>query len=247
MAFQIKKAGSKAKTKTLIFGPPGQGKTVLLGTANDDPRTGPILILDFDGGESSLKGTDAEVAAIRDWKDYNEAFSYLAGDEGKKKYKSIAIDSLSETHIFSLLQILDREAVKRRDKGQLDMLQIQDYGQATMQMQRLVREFRDLDYHVFYTCWAKDDKDPRVGMVKVPALGGQLATSIPGMMEVVTYLALMREEDEKTKETKTSRALLLHGDTSFRTKARTAHGIVCPEVIVDPTIGKLLDAIGYTE
>jgi phage nucleotide-binding protein len=241
VAFEIKKAGAKAKTKTLIFGPPGQGKTVLLGTANLDERTAPILVLDFDGGESSLKGTDVEVAQIRDWHDYNQAFAYLSSDEGKKKYKSIAIDSLSETHIFSLLKILDRESSKRKDKDQsTDQLQMQDYGQAMMQMQRLVREFRDLDYHVFYTCWAKDDKDPKVGLIKVPALGGQLAISIPGMMEVCAYLALTESEEGETQ-----RALLLHGNTKFRTKARTAHGILPPEFIVDPTIGKLLDAIGY--
>ena len=39
----------------LEYGDPGVGKTYLLGTAADDPRTSPVLIADIEGGLTTLR------------------------------------------------------------------------------------------------------------------------------------------------------------------------------------------------
>jgi hypothetical protein len=232
---KIHKAGAATKVKALFFGQPFSGKTFLLGTANLDERTAPILILDFEGGETTLDGTDADIWTIRSWKDYNEAYDFLA--KGKHEYKSVGVDSLSETHMFALLSILEKEASKRDDG---DQIQQNDYGRANVQIGRLVREFRDLPYHIFFTAWSKDEKDPKVGLVKVPLLSGQLATTVPGMMEVVGYLGLSQPKGEAP-----TRGLILSGDAKFRTKVRTKFGVEPPEYIEDPSISKLMDALHY--
>jgi hypothetical protein len=238
--------------KALIFAPAGAGKTVLLGTAQADPRTYPMLVLDFEGGRESLAGLEIDIVPIHTWEDYNEAYEALANgdtiefdseDGGYSidfsAYNSLGIDSISETHKFALLEILRKEGPSRRIP---DLIEQGDYGRATTQMRRLLREFRDLDMHVFYVAHAKETEIPREGRVRVPDLAGQMAEEVAGLMSVAAYLAQFEEEDGDLHRT-----LLLHSEPKFRVKARTGWGVVAPPEIVDPTITKLLDALGYGE
>lgn len=223
--------------KGLVFGPPGHGKTTFLGTAQYDERTSPILILDFEGGSESLVGLDVDIVRVTDWQTYNEAFDFLVND--KHGYKSVGIDSISETHIFTLLNILRQEGPTRKDP---DLLQQGDYGKALVLMRRLLREFRDLPMHVFFTSLAKEEMDSREGMVKKPALAGALADEVPGMMGVVAYLALTTDQDGNTVRT-----LLLKNYARIRTKVRSSwakHEEV-PNEIDNPTITALLDVLQY--
>ncbi len=236
--------------KALIFAPAGAGKTVLLGTAQEDERTFPMLLLDFEGGTESLAGLDIDTVPIRSWEDYNEAYEALANgdtldfeDDGDgysidfSAYKSLGIDSISETHKFALLEILRKEGASRRDP---DLVEQGDYGRATTQMRRLLREFRDLDMHVFFAAHAKETDIPREGRVRVPDLAGQLAEEVSGLMSIAGYLAQYEEDDGELH-----RSLLLHSFPKFRIKARTRWGVTAPQEIIDPTIAKILDALGY--
>lgn len=224
---RVTKPGDRPYVKALIYGPAGQGKTTFLGTAQNDERTYPMLFVDFEGGTQSLSGLDIDVAEIRDWHDYNAVYRELAS--GKTEYQSIGLDSVSETQIFSLLEILEQEGKKGRDDP--DKLQQQDYGKSQIQMRRLLRSFRDLPMHLFATAGAKSEVEPRIGTVKKPALSGQLAEEIPAMMDVVTYLAVSR--DQKTGEE--VRMLLLRNGaetgSQFRVKVRQPWGVEVPELI----------------
>lgn len=220
--------------KGLIFGPPGQGKTTLLGSAQLDPRTFPMLLLDFEGGVQSLVGLEIDVVRITGWPTYNEVFSELV--KGKTPYKSIGIDSISETNIFALLQILREEGPQRKDH---DLLEMRDYGKSNVQIRRLVRDFRDLPFHVFFTSLSKEVVDPRQGTIKVPALSGQLAEEIPGLMSMVGYLA------QSETDGGVIRSLLLQNYPAFRTKVRAPWGEVAPDEIEEPSVGKILDALGF--
>jgi hypothetical protein len=238
--------------KALIFAPAGAGKTVLLGTAQEDERTFPMLVLDFEGGTESLAGLDIDTVPIRSWEDYNEAYEALVNgdtldfeEDGEaytidfSAYKSLGIDSISETHKFALLEILRKEGPSRRDP---DLIEQGDYGRASTQMRRLLREFRDLDMHVFFVAHAKETDVPREGRVRLPDLAGQLAEEVSGLMSIAGYLAQYEEDDGELH-----RSLLLHSFPKFRIKARTRWGVSAPAEIIDPTIGKILDALGYGE
>lgn len=233
--------------KALVFGPPGQGKTYMLGTAQLDPRTAPMLLLDFEGGDETLAGLDIDVARIRSWQDYGEVYEALAGDhwtlpgsslkEGES-YRSIGIDSISETHLWALLEILDQATASSSRRDDPDALEIQDYGKATIQMRRLLREFRDLPLHVFYTATSKTVDERGVGKVKVPAMAGAMAEEVVALMSVVGYLAVEEGEDEENH-----RLLILQNFPRFRTKVRVPWEQECPDVIEDPTITSLLDTL----
>ncbi len=228
------------KFKGLFFGPPGHGKTRLAATAALDKRTRPMLFLDFEGGTQSIaglpgEGKDWEERTVRDWKGYNEAYKELEAG----KFRSATVDSLSETHVGALLEILAGVAGQRRDD---DKLEIQDYGKAMIQLRKFVRAFRDLPIHVFFTAHSKTETDPREGLITVPSLSGKLAHEIPGMMDVSGYLALATDEGGKTYRT-----LLLQNYAKIRTKVRAPWGIEPPDEIDNPTVTTILDALGYND
>jgi hypothetical protein len=226
--------------KGLIFAPSGHGKTHLLGTAQDDERTFPMIVLDYEGGTSTLVGRDIDIVRIRDWQDYNESYAYLKN--ANHPYNSVGLDSISESHIFALLTQLDSGT---RDRRIPDLLEQGDYGVALVQMRRLLRAYRDLPLHFFATCMAKDDLDPREGMVKKPALAGALADEAPGIFEMVAYLALSEVQDENG-EPMVQRFLVLKNYPKLRTKVRVPQNMEAPDYILEPTITTILDTLGVT-
>lgn len=223
------------EAKVLIFGNAGSGKTRFLGTANDDPRTSPMLILDFEGGTSSLRGRAIDVMRMTSWDDFSTAYDFLVS--GKHEYKSVAIDSLSEVHIMALLARLKPEPGQRARK-QMDLIEQADYGIALTQMRRFVRYFRDLPYHVFMTSLVREDTDPREGLVRKPGLPGAFADEVQGIFESVTFLSMAEIDNVPT------RVLVLQNMPKVRTKVRTPIGFDPPDYIASPTVGALLDAMG---
>jgi hypothetical protein len=222
--------------KGLIFGPPGAGKTHLLGTLEDDPRTAPTLILDFEGGVQTLVGRDIDVARIRNWKDFEEAHEVLSDED--TKYRSVGVDSLSEAQIGGLFQLLDRRGRRSADP---DKIEREEWGLILVQMRRFIRGFLDLGLHTFMTALTKDDLDARAGRVAIPAFQGAFGKEVAGTFDTVGFLGKF-EADDGGEE----RVLILHGDPAYQTKARAPYkGHRVPEEITQPDAGKVLDAIGF--
>lgn len=243
MAKARNKPERQKRINALFFGPPKVGKTYLLGTAAFDERTAPMAILDFEGGVLDVLedmpgfGTDIIRIPVASWQDLNEAFARI--EENEEGFRSVGIDSISETHIFALLNILDEERDKRESKDDnVDLIQQGDYGIALVQIRRLVRAFRDLPMHTFFTSHHKDEIVAKEGLVKMPSLSGKAAIEVPGLMTIVGYLGI---DDEGT------RALLLNPNTypKMRIGARAGWGIKIPDEIEDPTITAILDAFHY--
>ena len=223
-----------ALLKFLVHSPAGHGKTHLLGTAQDDPRTYPMAFLNFEGGDQSLAGLNIDVFDIKNSKDYDLAFKEIT--KPGAPWKSCGVDSITETQIATLLEILDFD----KNRADPDLLALQDWGITLTRMRRIVRQFiKMLPMHVFMTALSKDDVVPRVGSVKTPSVQGQFAADLPGIVDVVAYLAL-EETDGKVE-----RLLLLHDYPKFSVKVRTPWNKTVPSEIVDPTITKILDALGY--
>jgi hypothetical protein len=249
----------------MLYSGPNSGKTHLLGTAGFDERTAPMFLIDFEGGTKTLDGmpgfhklasitdnipSDATVVSFRarNWEDFNEGFERCrVNDDG---FKSAALDSASEVHNFAIEAILEEEEDNRKDP---DSVQQQDYGKALIQLRRLVREFRDLPtpMHFFCTAHSKEVTHPQRGMILVPNMYGKGAFEIPGLLETVGYIALMQADAddvkrlEGVKEGEEYRSLLLRNYPKLDLKVRTAWGVTAPEEIDQPTVTKLLDALGY--
>lgn len=240
---EIRKPADTRFAKMLTFSPAGHGKTHFLGTAQEDERTAPMLLMDFEGGEETLAGLDIDVARIRDWDDYSEGYELLTSDSAENIYKSVGVDSISETHIWALLSRLEAQGARRKDP---DLIEIGDYGVAGTQLRRLLREFRDLPMHVFYTAASKEVDERGVGKVKVPAMSGQMAEEVVHLMSIVGYLALDPEPEDEDQEG-WGNILLLQNYPGFRTKVRAPWKSIAPDEIVQPTITKLLDALNFVD
>lgn len=237
MAVTPRKPEESKYLKALIHSPAGHGKTRFLGTAQDDPRTFPMAFLNFEGGEQTLSGLDIDVFDIRDSADYEAVYKDLR--DPKTPYRSCGVDSITETQISMLLEILGHDKVNRADPDQLAQ---QDWGIVLVRMRRIVRQYvKMLNMHVFMTALSKDDVVARVGSVKAPQMQGAFATELPGVLDVVAYLALTENDDGDME-----RVMLLHSNPKFSVKARTPWtGTDVPSEIEDPTITKLLDALGF--
>lgn len=222
--------------KILIYGPSGFGKTSLIGSAMLDPRLAPVVVLDYEGGTSVLRGSGAKVLPIRSWEDFSSAYQMLA--EGNHPFKTVAIDSLSEAHIFALLDRLDN----RPNRKNTETLDMQDYGTAQTQLRRLMRMFRDLPYHFIGTALANEITDIREGTVKVPAMQGKLATEVLGLFDVVAYLGT--QDNEETGEV--DRVLVLKNYPKIKTKIRVPwmlEGMTVPDELINASLGDLATLI----
>lgn len=234
---EIKKPADRRFAKTLVFSPAGHGKTHFLGTAQEDQRTSPMLLLDFEGGHETLAGLDIDIIEVRDWRDYNEAYELLT--DKNTKYKSVGIDSASETHIWALLSRIAEQGPRRKEP---DLIELGDYGVASTQLRRLLREFRDLPMHVFFTAGAKEVDERGVGRIKIPSMAGQMAEEVVHIMSIVGYLAHAVNDEGELE-----RILVLQNTPGFRTKVRAPWGVVAPDEIINPTIPKLLDELDFKD
>lgn len=235
MPIVARRPSEKKYAKVLIFSPPGHGKTRLLGTAQLDERTSPMAFLNFEGGDQTLVGLDIDVFDMRDMEDYKEAKKMLR--DPKTPYRSVGIDSVSETQVAGFLSLLEKD----KNRADSDLLAQQDWGVSLVQMRRFVRDFKWLPMHTFFTALAKDDVVSRVGQVKAPAIQGAFQYDLPGVVDVVAYLAL-----DEAKDGTVERYLLLNSAPKFSVKSRTPWNVVVPpEIGPDPTITDLLDVLGF--
>lgn len=250
MSLVITKPDFQRKCKALIYGPSGQGKTVFLGTAQQDERTAPMLLISFEGGTSSLAGLDIDIAQVHSWSDHNDIFSFL---RKPNKYKSIGVDSLSESHFLALLLTAQKRSggdgdvpsddflAPEKVKEDPDYIEMGDYGRARVQILRLMRLYRDLPLHVFFTALSMEDRDVREGLIKKPYVAGKLSDEVLGIPDIVAYMAV---ETSTQKEVQTSkRILLLQNYPKIRCKVRTPWKVTIPNEIENPTVSSLLDVL----
>lgn len=236
------------KVKMLLHAPGGHGKTHFLGTAALDERTAPMLFLNFDAGDATLRGLKEiskggiEIRDVRDLKDYEAAYEELTDDGAP--WRSVGLDSVSETQVGGLFAILEAGGLSKSGRAHPDILEQSDWGIILVQMRRLIRHFKWLDMHVFMTALSKSDSLPRIGSVLRPSLQGQFADDILGIPDIVAYLAL-DETEADDPDAEPPRVLLLRNAPKFMVKCRTPWGVTVPSEIEDPTVTKLLDVLGY--
>lgn len=226
--------------KCLIFGPSRSGKTTFAATAGYGEDSAPTLLLDFEGGSGSSVGIpNVVVSSMRSWQDFNEACEYIVSPDNE--FKTVIVDSISELHVFSLLNIIDHELstnAMRRERGDENTAEQSDYGKSMVQLRRFLRVLRDLPVHVIVTALSKTEEYPREGTVRVPAMFGQMAGEIVGMFPIVGYLVNEKERIDKTNF-KYVRRLYLQNTEGMRVGVRKPITAEFPDSIANPTVPKL--------
>jgi AAA domain len=224
----------------LLYGQSKSGKSYLADTA-----PAPRLILDAEGGAStrftpstkvvwdpSLDGPpeadgtwDTCVVYVRSFSDVQKTYDWL--NAGRHPFKSVIIDSLSETQQRCVDALVGT-----------DQMKMQDWGELLRKMSTLVRSYRDLIIHptnpVSVVCLVAMTKETQEG-VKKPYLQGALAQTIPYYVDVIGYL-----HGEVTEDGVFQQRLLVGPHPQFEAGDRTGR---LGTVVEEPNIQRMLDQI----
>jgi AAA domain len=248
--------------KTIIFGDPFAGKTWLAGSAAAVPEMSPVLVLDIEGGRETLgrKWPDCEVVPIEAKKDRSgrevksawEVFEDVAEDltkypKGGLPWKTIIVDNQSEGFLLALQEAIDESVVKaaaRNRERSEDLAESKDYGVAHSKFRKVARKLRNLDAHVIFTSWAREettDKGKRIQLL--PQLSGKLTKEITGSFSECWFLWVVGgavDDDDEDDGDVGTRKLLVRERKKIKAKSRTDE---MPTVIDDPTMLMLYEYI----
>lgn len=201
MKLNVNKAGTtKPSLNLLVYGPPGAGKTLLASTAMDHKDLSEVLFLNVEGGFLTI--ADREYTSIdlgrdddgrpngRTLKDLEDiVWKVVTKAEGFGKFKTLALDSVTELQVRDLEDLINEAKAKGKNK-ELDEIGQQEYLKSTNRMRRILRMLRDANVHVIITALAKQITPE--GATKpteiVPSLTKALAENIQGYMDAVWYL-----------------------------------------------------------
>lgn len=171
----------------LLYGPPGQGKTVGACSA-----PGPVLVLNAEGPGglrfARRKFGKQHLRPVRfvDQQTLGEVLAYLRGETD---VQSVVIDSLGEIYA-KLLRLLGGAKP-----------QIQHYGQVNTLLEDFIRSLRDLPLHVVLVAHEAVEDSDEGGALRRPATGGrQLPEKSMAMMDVVAYCGVKQDAEEEGGE-----------------------------------------------
>ena len=225
MAINLKSTKNLASdgVKILVYGEAGAGKTRLVPTLPD------VIVLSAEGGLMSIQDNDVPFIEVGSYADITEAYEWLTGAEESKKFKSVALDSISEIAEV----VLGFEKKRNKDPRAA-------YGAMMEQMSDLVRSFRDLPGRNVYFS-AKMDKTPdEMGKILYSASmpGKSIARDLPYFFDEVFALRTFVDADGKK-----SSALFTSGDDSWSAKDRSGK----LEQWEEPDLGAIIRKIGGGE
>lgn len=252
-------SADKQLLRVLFYGRSGSTKTRTVYSAVKDARTHPTLGLNLAGQPASIRDyrPRPDIIDIEKLTDLNLFYSWLLGGQVADSqlvrkfdlhppYKCLVIDGLTE-----IQRHVANDVTGNASKGPGDRrvrLEIQHHGDILAQMCAIANMFYSLPMHVLMTALEREDKDESTGgfLYRV-LLTGQSAGQVPSYAEAVGWLR-HAEKLPKADRTRLSAHLPVDATSvcyfrpSTRYDAKDQYGAF-GDVMIDPTITKLLDCI----
>lgn len=183
----------------MVYSKPGGGKTYFGGTAQDDPRTGPMLILDVEGGTLTLRRKpNIDVVQVRSVTEIVQWHKRLLEENDVLGYKTVMIDSGSELAKLDMREIM-LEAKNNRPDINVDVPSPREWGINGEHMRRIVRAFRDLPMNFIMSSHVSEQTDELNRIIFQPAFSGKLRVEVPGFLDIVGYMHLKIDDDVTTR------------------------------------------------
>lgn len=184
--------------KVLYWGDPGSGKTT---AALGATAFGDVAVYDVEGGMRpealSAMGVDTERIERLHSFTYDELFADLLKKGNGEGPASVVLDSVTELQKM-LLESTAIDAAKKsrmagKDRKDTQVF-LEDRGENTEQMRRVLRRLRDLPAHVAITALSRTDEGP-TAKVTGPALTPALQQDVMGFFDLVIAMGIERHND----------------------------------------------------
>jgi phage nucleotide-binding protein len=232
--------------KGLIYGEPGAGKTYLGGSAGTSELTSPGLILDIDGGVTSIRHfPNLKVRQVRSmddliqvYSDIHSAIDTIDPSNPTLPFKFLMLDSITELQKIDMTFIMSKTKAVLEGRQDPDVPSEREWGISINHMRKIVRQFKDLPCHVLFTAHLDPKKNTKNQMVNGPDLPGKLRNQISGFVDVVGYLYAATEDDRIVRKIQFAKT-----DTTI---AKDRLGVL-GQVVVNPTFPMLVEKLHPTE
>lgn len=222
-------------TKTLLYAHHGFGKTFQV--RNFQKRYGPGFIMSGESGLKSLSGTDIDYLPFSSWDGPHDPSDDVYSFRGIARavstpefkamgYKWIAIDSLTEMSDL-LMAHVEREATAKLKPGkELNGFEVwNEYGNSLIGALKWVR---DLPFHVYVTCLAKEEEDANGVTQYWPMVKGKgVGKQIPGLFDHVLCGVRVSEKDA-SGHARIKRLVVTEETHGWHGKIRDPHGRAKP-------------------
>jgi hypothetical protein len=184
MALKIKRAGADEYGRTLkllLGGDPGSGKTRLSSTFPN------VFYANADAGMMSVVDRQVPFVDIDSSESLMQLLTVLR-QTPKIRQQSLGVPA--STIVLDTIDSIQKILIEERKKEQKkDALAIADWGWLGDQLRVIVRNFRNLDLNVIFTCHLKTVEDSETGQTFIkPALQGQMAEDLPAYTDVCGLL-----------------------------------------------------------
>ena len=177
------KASSSRHVNVLMTGEAGVGKTTQIQNLQNHFNT---LIISAEGGLLPLRHLDICVIEVTSYDAFEEAYQFIANSDEAKTFDAVAIDSISE-----VTQVcLENEKLLNKDPRKA-------YGEMADKMIQKLRQFRDVQKHLYVTAKQAKEKDEATGrFIFTPSTEGRkVAAELPYTFDEVFVLRMMPAED----------------------------------------------------
>lgn len=234
---------TRSNINLLIYGKPGVGKTFLAATADHVPEMRPVLYLNVEGGDMTLRHAAPEIRKIPEegsltWGQLEMIYNELARQcyngvqPGDFAPRTVILDTLTECQKMNMAQIMAELLMAEPDKGwDPDIPDVRRWGKNIEQIRKWVRKYRDLPINVIMTCHEQEEKDQMTGAINhKPQLSGKLSNEVAGFFDVVTYLYVKSEDGVPVRK------LLTGAIEGYVAKDRSGN---LPDVLVNPTMKEI--------
>lgn len=219
-----------------IHGDSGIGKTLLGGSAQEVEGMYPVLDIDLEDGQETLRRTypNVEVVRVTNKVELQAVYDELYHSKAHG-FRSVMVDSTTELDQYTMTEVMAEKLTL--DPLAEDTPEWPEHRKKLIRMRAMIRGFRDLPMHTIFTSLTLPVKDQKTGAtILLPSHSGQFKLDYPALLDVILYY--YAKESVVDDIPVTIRCLLSQKTEKAMAKDRTG---TLPPVMQAPTMQKIYD------